>query len=763
MHKRHWLSAVPLATVVIAGFLWGAPGIATAQGTTPSATSISANNPTVVVGQAVTYTATVTGSDGGTPTGTVTFTGDAGTLCGGPVTLSDTPPDTATCSLTYSSSGGDSVTATYNGDTNYATSSAEASETINEASTSTTVSASPDSGPAPQTVTFTATVTTQGPGAGAPTGTVAFFSHGSFNCGPSATLNQQTPDQATCTVSYTVATDETVTAVYSGDGNFTGSGGTTSVDITPQGTSTSISANNADVVVGQPVSYTATVTGSDGGTPTGTVTFTGDAGTLCGGPVTLSDTSPDTATCAVTYSSAGNDTVTATYNANSSYAASSSSMTEEIWQAATTTSVTASPSSGVVPQNVTFTVTVAAVSPGAGTPTGTVTLSGSVSGPLTCSSPATLNQGTPDQATCTVSYTEATDETVTATYPGDSNFLGSSGTTNVDISPQATSTTITASADPIVDGQSVTYTATVTAAGTGSGNPTGTVTFSDSVHPSILSCAGGNTVGVSTSGGVTTATCTTSYAASGSDYVTATYNGDRNHDSSASSPWHETINLAGSSTTVALSSGSEAETGEPVTFTATVSAAPPSSGTPSGTVTFTVVNSANHSVACTGSGTLNQQSPDQASCTVSGADVAVSRSPLQVTATYSGNPGIYAGSTGSLSQTISPGPVNVSLTLPTSPAAPNRTVKLQVDVTPAGAYNATRTGTATFVITGSNGSTVSCTAANNSVTVSSSGKGTCDIPANTLTSADNAYSVNVTYNGNTNYQSGSQSGSFDVS
>ena len=80
----------------------------------------------------MTYTATVAPvSPGtGTPTGTLTFTGAAGTLCA--ATLNDQTPDVATCTITYSAPGTDSVTAAYGGDSNYgpSTTSSAIAETI---------------------------------------------------------------------------------------------------------------------------------------------------------------------------------------------------------------------------------------------------------------------------------------------------------------------------------------------------------------------------------------------------------------------------------------------------------------------------------------------------------------------------------------------------------------------------------------------------------------------------------------------------------
>ena len=84
-------------------------------------------SPTTVAGGAsVTYTSHVT-SGAGTPTGTVTFTIGATTLCTTPALVSTT----ANCSATNAPVGLDTVTATYNGDTNFNTNTGTTTLTVN--------------------------------------------------------------------------------------------------------------------------------------------------------------------------------------------------------------------------------------------------------------------------------------------------------------------------------------------------------------------------------------------------------------------------------------------------------------------------------------------------------------------------------------------------------------------------------------------------------------------------------------------------------
>lgn len=92
-------------------------------------------------------------------------------------------------------------------------------------------------------------------------------------------------------------------------------------------------------------------------------------------------------------------------------------------KANTTTTVTASPNPSNVGEQVTFTATVAAVAPGAGTPTGTVDfLDGAT---IICDDAALNGSG---QATCQISSLTAGAHTITANYNGSSNFNTSTGT-----------------------------------------------------------------------------------------------------------------------------------------------------------------------------------------------------------------------------------------------------------------------------------------------------------------------------------------------
>src|SRR5207245_1288745 len=126
-----------------------------------------------VVGQSVTFTATVSGVSACTNvarTGTVTFTIDGGaptnvTVSGGQAILTS-----STLSV-----GSHTISAAYSGDANYnASTSANLTQTVNKANTTATLTSSLNPSYFGDPVTFTATVNPVSPGAGTRTGTVQF-------------------------------------------------------------------------------------------------------------------------------------------------------------------------------------------------------------------------------------------------------------------------------------------------------------------------------------------------------------------------------------------------------------------------------------------------------------------------------------------------------------------------------------------------------------------------------------------------------------
>ena len=274
-------------------------------GTSSTAVTSSANPSGV--GQAVTFTATVSGIII-QPTGTVTFIDGTTTL--GTANLNASGQATFTTSTL--AAGSHSITAVYGGNSFYNSSTSNLLiQAVNQNTTTTSVTSSANPSNLGELVTFTASVVA---GSGVPTGTVT-FKDGATTLG-TGTLNGSA--QATFTTSSLALGSHSITAVYGGDTNDLGSTSpvlTQTVTANSSGTAITSSVNPS--TFGQSVTFTATVTGS-GVTPTGTVTFKDGSTAL--GSATLNGSGQTTfSTNAL---AAGSHSITATYNGDSNYGTS---------------------------------------------------------------------------------------------------------------------------------------------------------------------------------------------------------------------------------------------------------------------------------------------------------------------------------------------------------------------------------------------------------------------------------------------------------
>src|SRR5439155_4115319 len=141
----------------------------------------------------------------------------------------------------------------------------------------TTVGSSENPAMAGDAVTFIATINPQNPNANTISGTVQFQSDGSNLGSPITVAAFGSQASASVTTSSLPAGTHTITATYSGDTNFSGSIGTLSggetVTANSSSTTTTVASSVNPSVLGQPVTFTATVTPGGAGTPTGSVSF----------------------------------------------------------------------------------------------------------------------------------------------------------------------------------------------------------------------------------------------------------------------------------------------------------------------------------------------------------------------------------------------------------------------------------------------------------------------------------------------------------
>jgi hypothetical protein len=334
-------------------------------------------------------------------------------------------------------------------------------------------------------------------------------------------------------------------------------------------TSTStVGLSATTAVYGQPVTLTATVLNTQTtATPSGTVTFYDGATKL----ETVAVDANGVATLPVSTLGPGKHALTASFSDPASNFVSSGSLAAKsltITRASTTTALTTTTTTPVFGQAVTFTATVAGVAPSTATPTGSVTFKDGT----TLLRTVVLSGGS---ASFTTTNLAVASHPITVIYNGNGNFKGSGpATSGVTVSQDATTAVVSSSVSSSVYGQAVTLKAVVTAASPGSGTPTGSVTFFDGVMP----------LGRATlSSGV--ASLKTTALAVGSNSISVVYDGDGNFKGTTSAPLAITVNQDTPSTKL-TSSSATAKHRQPVTLTATVLAAAPGSGTPTGTVSF---------------------------------------------------------------------------------------------------------------------------------------------------------------------------------
>ncbi len=403
---------------------------------------------------------------------------------------------------------------------------------------------------------------------GSPSGTISYYdattqtSLGSADLGDGASY-----DQALLILTTLGPGGHVIYAFFPGDDAYDANSACTSVVVNGNGnsttTSTALSANVGSSAFGQPVTFTAVVTGSDGGIPTGSVSFITNSGASLG---TASLDSSGTAQLTTYSLGVGSPTITARYSGDGTYTSSDSApLTETVSRANTCMDLTSDVASSVFGQSVTLSATVISA-----TATGSITFAdnGATLG--------TVSLGNNSTAHLTTSALALGSHTITAHYSGDANNLGSSASPITRMVSQAsTSIDLTADADSSTFGQSVTFTAVVSVQNPGSGTPTGAVAFAD--NGTVL-----GTVSLDSNG---TASLTTSSLGAGSHSVVASYLGDTNDRLSSGSPLTLTISQVPTSTTL-TATPTAAAFGADDTLTATVAVQASGVGTPTGLVTF---------------------------------------------------------------------------------------------------------------------------------------------------------------------------------
>jgi hypothetical protein len=474
----------------------GTDNVSVLLNTTKPATSTSlasSLNPSGL-GQAVTFTATVSSAQG-TPTGSVTFKDAASTLGSG--TLSG---GTATFTTSSLAAGSHSIRAFYSGDSDFASSTSAALMQSVLAPAVGLVPNSLDFGD--QTLGTTSalqTVILTNTGNDDLTltkiGTTGDFAE-TDNCGSSVAAG------VSCTLS--VRFTPTATGLRSGsitiEDNATDSPQSITLSGIGTGLETTTSITVPAVTYGSSASVTVAVT-SGQGTVTGNVSLTVDNAS----PLTQALSGGSTL-FTLNGLTGGDHALSASYPAQGGFLASSATGTLHVNQARPTVSFTGAPTSPA-PYNSTFTVTATTNA----SSTAVITASGACS---ITGNAVTMTSGT---GTCSL----------TASWAADTNYLAATATQSTAATKATSTTTITFNTpNPSAPGQAVAFGFTVA----GNGLSSGTVTVAASTSEActgILSASAGS--------------CSLTFVTVGSRTLIATYSGDANFTTSTSPGVTQTV------------------------------------------------------------------------------------------------------------------------------------------------------------------------------------------------------------------------------
>jgi hypothetical protein len=498
------------------------------------ATTLTVSTPslTPAVGSTPTITSSLTAATCGVtlPTGTITYALSGTTTASWQYTVSScTTP--VSFNLPVLTAGSYTLTGSYNGNTNYAASSASLTLTVSKVSSSVVVTPSTTAPALGSTPTVTATVTFASCGSVLPTGTVS-FTEDAVSEGTSS-ITQSCPATASITLPAQTTGSHALIGAYSGDTNYSTST-SASVTVTVPKSPTTVTISPVVITsptVGGSLTVTATVTPS---TYYGTTAPSGTVDILEGGAIVGTGTlsgDPATVSIAVPLTVAGADTLTAAYLGDTNYAASTTTTgtTVTVAKGSTSATVTATGTPTLGSLNTSWVLT-ATIVPTSTTPV----LTGMVSfydGTALLGSGTVTSSSAGYVATFTALLANNISHSITAIYSGDSNWLVSTSAAYVIPAETLPDTvTLTANVSTATPGLAVILTATVTptTASTVETNPTGNVIFYDGTK--VI-----GTVALTTStGNSSTAQLITETLPGGTDSITASYVGDTYYNSGTS-------------------------------------------------------------------------------------------------------------------------------------------------------------------------------------------------------------------------------------
>jgi hypothetical protein len=555
-----------------------------------SSTSITADTPDPSIpGQVVAVSVTVIGA-GSIPTGTVNISG-ADTAC--TITLAG---GSGSCNVIFFTAGSKNLTAVYNGDGNYATSSDIENHYVNKGTTTTTVMADvPDPSTPGQAVAVSVNVS----GAGtAPTGTVVINGANS-NC----TINLS-DGIGSCNVIFNTVGSKSLTAVYSGDSTYYSSWGSENHDVAmtiPTSTSTR-TPGTASPTTTPTRTPTPTRTGTPTYTATNTRTLTATPTFTPTGTTTTTRTPTNTKTSTPTY------TVTNTITPTQSLPLPFFVITTDF------------PDPSTSGQSVVLSVTVNGSGP---IPTGAVTITGADSN---CTIALVEGNGS-----CNVVFNTVGSKVLTAVYSGDAYYASSSDIEDHTVIMDSTTTTILLdSPDPSEPGAAVAVSVNVSGAGT---VKSGTVYITGADTNCNITLSGGN------------GSCYVIFNTIGDKTIAAMYNGDSNYSSS----WDTESHTVAFPTPTPTSTPTFTPTN---TYTATNTFTPTATFTPSPTNTDTPTSTSTPTFTPSPTNTDTPTSTSTPTFTPTNTYTATNTSTPTASSTFT------PSATGTRTQTFTPSPTN---------------------------------------------------------------------------------------------------------
>lgn len=419
-------------------------------------TSAGQNSSNIVITAGLQWTIAVLGSANvPTPTGTIQFNLSAatGSLLGS-AAVSNSLAQITTQNSSIPS--GATVYATYGGDANYSPSTGSvtlSSLLLNTGIALTSSNLSPAAG---NPITFVARLTPAS-GGPTPTGSITFFSPSPANLSISD-VKSISNNQAQDTFSLWTGPDS-VSAIYSGDSNYAPSTTTLVENVSGITTATSVASSNPSARVGGLVTFIANVTATESGTPApaGGVFFSAN-----GTPLGAAALSNGQAALSLQNLAAGNYSILASYGGDFNHSPSSSSITQMVGPAASSTTVTSSSPTITQGSAVTLTARVSQAGQSEPIPTGSVEFA--ANGRI-LDIVSVVNGG----AQLITSSLPQGSITITASYSGDFDYTGSLATfTQTVNAPPSPAFSVTANPPSLTisaPGQSVSTTVVFTSKG----------------------------------------------------------------------------------------------------------------------------------------------------------------------------------------------------------------------------------------------------------------------------------------------------------